>query len=193
MDDTTLGSTPDLTTVYSLALTNVTEFAGVNVQLGQTQRSYLRYLDLAFDRPDDLMELINGGRVRITKFDVTNNNPTSVSLVSSMFSINGNNIRLDFGAQGIGGNRNSNVGDGYYVLEVDTDNDRLFESSADFHRLLGDLTGDGQVNDSDKSQLLRRSGPLAENDVNGDGLLNLSDTSLLTRAFGRKMWWRFLA
>lgn len=191
VDDPTVGSTPDLTAVYSLTLTNLTEFGGLNVQLGQTQRSYLRYLDVVFDRPDDLMNLINGGSVRITKFDISNKNPTSVSLVPSMFGINGNNIRLDFGAQGLGGNRTSNLGDGYYRVEVNVDGDSTFESSAYFHRLLGDITGDGQVDNSDKSQLLRRSGPLAENDVNGDGLLNLSDTSLLTRAFGRKLWWWF--
>ena len=193
VDDSTVGLTPDAQVGHTLELSNVTEFSSLLVQDGQTQRSYLRYLDIVFDQSEGIQAMINSGRFQLTKYDVFGNNPTNVPLTSSMFSLNRNIARLDFGAQGVGGNRNTNVGDGYYQLEVDTNNDLLFESSAAFHRLLGDLTGDGQVDNSDKSQLLRRSGPLAENDVNGDGLLNLSDTSLLSRAFGRRIWLYFVS
>jgi len=187
VDDSTVGLTPDAQVGHTLELSNVTEFSSLLVQDGQTQRSYVRYLDVVFDQSEGVQAMINSGRFKLTKYDFLGNNPTNVPLTSSVFSLNRNIARVDFGAQGVGGNRNTNAGDGHYVLEVDTNNDSLFESSAAFHRLLGDLTGDGQVDNSDKSQMLRRSGPLAENDVNGDGLLNLSDTSLLTRAFGRRI------
>ena len=100
----------------------------------------------------------------------------------------GNNIRFDFGPQGIGGNRNTNAGDGYYELGVDMDGNGSFESKKYFHRLLGDVNGDGVVSSSDKIQVLLASGSSsAESDVNGDGLVNILDTSLVSRAVGRKL------
>ena len=93
------------------------------------------------------------------------------------------------GTQGIGGNRNTNVGDGYYQIAVDMDQNGSFETTKYFHRLLGDITGNGIVDAVDKSNVLAaQGGPYsAENDANGDGFINIVDTTLVTRAFGRKL------
>ena len=54
----------------------------------------------------------------------------------------GNELLLDFGAAGIGGNRNTTAGDGYYQLSIDLDGDGTFETVEHFYRLLGDVNGD---------------------------------------------------
>ena len=172
---------------FTINVTDVTELNGIDMQLGQTQRSLVRYLDVVFDRPDDLMDLINNGRLQLTKRDLNGNSPAVMSF--PMPTVSGNSIRLDFGAQGIGGNRTSNVGDRYYEIAVDMDGDGSFESKKYFHRLLGDVTGNGIVDNADKAQVLAAQGVAysVESDVNGDGVVNVADTLLVTRAVGRKL------
>lgn len=133
------------------------------------------------------MNLINNNnRRQLTRFDLNGLNGTVMGLPTR--TVVGNNIRFEFGAQGIGGNRNTNTGDGYYELGVDMDGNGSFESKKYFHRLLGDVNGDGIVNSTDKAQVLSASGTSnPESDVNGDGLVNISDTSLVSRAVGRKL------
>ncbi len=173
--------------VFTISVTNVTELNGIDVQNGQTQRSYLNALDVVFDQSGGLMDLINNGRLQLTRFDLNGlNGSPPMSLPPR--TVVGNNIRFDFGPQGIGGNRNTNAGDGYYELGVDMDGNGSFESKKYFHRLLGDVNGDGVVSSSDKIQVLLASGSSsAESDVNGDGLVNILDTSLVSRAVGRKL------
>ena len=172
--------------VFTISVTNVTELNGIDVQNGQTQRSYLSALDVVFDQSGGLMDLINNGRLQLTRFDLNGLNGSPMSLPPG--AVVGNNIRFDFGVQGIGGNRNTNAGDGYYELGIDMDGNGSFESKKYFHRLLGDVNGDGVVSSSDKIQVLLASGSSsAESDVNGDGLVNILDTSLVSRAVGRKL------
>ncbi len=102
--------------VFTIQITNVTELGGIDTQLGQTQRSYVRYLDVLFDRPDDIMSMVNNGRFQLTKRDLNGLNPTGVTLSPGLFSAVGNSARLDFGVNGLGGNRNTTAGDGYYEI-----------------------------------------------------------------------------
>jgi len=172
--------------IFTISVTNVTELNGIDVQDGQTQRSFLRTLDVVFDQSSGLMDLINQNRLQLTRFDLNGQNGSLMSLPTR--AVVGNQIRFDFGSQGIGGNRNSNAGDGYYELAVDMDGDGVFESKKYFHRLLGDVNGDGVVSSIDKTQVLSALGTAtAESDVNGDGIVNIFDTSLLSRAVGRKL------
>ena len=172
--------------VFTISVTNVTELSGIDVQNGQTQRSYLRYLDILFDQAKDLMGMISNDRLQLTKRDLNGNNPSVNSMPSRI--VVGNNIKLDFGESGIGGNRNSNIGDGYYELGIDMDGNGSFETKKNFFRLFGDVTGDGKVNSADKIQVLQANGSTsAESDVNGDGLVNVLDTALMSRAIGKKI------
>jgi uncharacterized delta-60 repeat protein/CSLREA domain-containing protein len=188
VDDASAGGAPDASATFTLNLTNVTELNGIDVQKGQSQRSFVRYLDILFDQGgSDLLNLISNNRLQLTRFDLDGNNGTVVPLPTT--TAVGSQIQLDFGAQGIGGNRNTNVGDGYYQIAVDMDQNGSFETVKSFHRLLGDMNGNGIVDAADKTKILLAQGTpySAENDANGDGAVNITDTSLVTRAFGRKL------
>ncbi len=96
-----------------------------------------------------------------------------------------------FGADGVGGNANTTGGDGYYELDV-TVGTTTFEHH--FYRLLGDVTGDGVVNNSDLTDIaseLALSSPTGYTplsaDVNGDGTVTSMDVTLATRAKGHKL------
>ena len=59
-----------------------------------------------------------------------------------------------------------------------------------FHRLLGDVDGDGRVTDLDVGavdHVLMLGVYDPEADVNGDGLINVTDRVRITRAMGRKL------
>ncbi len=174
--------------VFMINVLNVTELGGIDVQLGQSQRSYVRYLDILFDRPDDILDMINNSRFQLTKRDLNGLNPVNVPLTPSMFSQVGNSGRIDFGTNGLGGNRNSNVGDGYYQIGIDMDGNGSFESTRSFYRLLGDVNGDRKVDSTDSSLVTSSFGSTSpERDVNGDGTVNSNDRTLVLRAIGRKL------
>ena len=56
-------------------------------------------------------------------------------------------IELDFGAGGIGGSPNTTAADGYYELDIKLPNGTV--AVHHFYRLLGDVTGDGLVDNND--------------------------------------------
>ncbi len=173
---------------FTINVANVTELGGIDVQLGQTQRSYVRYLDAVFDRSDDLMSMIGSGRFQMTKRDLNGNTPINVPLTPSMFSIVGNSARIDFGSNGLGGNRNTSAGDGYYELAIDMDGNGSYESKKYFYRLLGDVNGDRKVDSVDSSLVTSSFGLTNPNrDVNGDGFVNSNDRTLILRSIGRKL------
>jgi hypothetical protein len=174
--------------VFTVNVLNVTELGGIDVQLGQTQRSYLRYLDVLFDRPDDIMDMISNNRFQLTKRDLNGLNPVNVPLTPSMFSRVGNTGRIDFGANGLGGNRNSTAGDGYYEIGVDMDGNGSYESKKNFYRLLGDVNGDRKVDSADSILVTSAFGTTnPSRDVNGDGTVNSNDRTLVLRSIGRKL------
>lgn len=186
VDDTTLGSTPDASSTFTLNISNVTELTGIDIQKGQSQRSFVRYVDVLFDNNAGLNDLISGNRLKLTRYDLNGLNPAAATLPTPTTS--GSQIQFDFGTQGIGGNRGTNVGDGYYELAVDMDGDGSFESIKHFFRLLGDANGDGMVDVNDKNQVLSMVGSSnVEGDMNGDGIVNATDTTAVTRAVGRKV------
>ena len=187
VDDSTVVGSPDASETFTLTLIDVTEWNAIDVQRGQTQRSYLRYLDLVCDRSADLMDLISHGRLQLTKFDLNGENGVVTGLPVAT-SVSGSRILIDFGINGIGGSRGTNIGDGYYRIGIDMDGNGSFESAKYFHRLLGDVNGDSRVTSTDKMQVLSAAGTTsAESDVNGDGIVNILDTSLVSRAVGRRL------
>jgi hypothetical protein len=170
---------------FVIETTSLTSF---DVQLGQTQRSWIRYLDLLFSRATELDSLILGGRFQLTNRGLNGDLSSPVSLTPAMFSRTNAAVRLDFGTSGLGGNRNTNAGDGYYELAMDLDSDGSFETRKYFYRLLGDVNGDRRVDSTDSSLVLNAfSSRNPEYDVNGDGFVNAVDRTLVLRANLRKL------
>ena len=175
-------ATTTAATVLVPALTTFT------VSKGQVQRSFLRYLDVGTNSSATASALAASGRVRLLKADLNGNGAAVVSL-TGFVSASGSTLAIDFGAAGLGASRNTNLADGYYTLELDLNGDGTFETSRRFYRLLGDVNGDRQVDDSDVS-LVRARMSLSYNsiwDTNGDGTVNASDLLYTTRAKGRKL------
>lgn len=160
----------------------------LDVQNGQTQRSFVRNIDLVFGQEDSLEDLLAAGRVQITKSDLNGNNAVALAASAYTASVDGDRLRLDFGVQGIGGNRNTNAGDGYYRVAIDIDGDGEADVFKHFYRLLGDMNGDRKVDLADRTWVMSGLGTNdPERDVNGDGVVNALDNSFLTRAIGRKL------
>jgi parallel beta-helix repeat protein len=167
---------------------NVNELVSFDVQRGMQQRSYIRYLDMVFESSEGLADLIAEGRLGLTRYSLTGTGGTNVSLAGKATAA-GNRITVDFGAQGIGGNRNSAAGDGYYGLALDADDNGSLETVRNFYRLLGDTNRDRIVNSTDRSNVLANWNRRGSNnaDVNGDGIVNSSDLTLVTSQNGRKI------
>ncbi|MCY2997334.1 MAG: dockerin type I domain-containing protein [Planctomycetota bacterium] len=159
----------------------------LDVSRGQVQRSYVRYLDITTGQNSDASQIVSSSRIRLRKADLNGNGSVNVPL-TGLLSANGANISVDFGAAGIQNSRNTNGGDGYYTLELDLDNDTVFETSLRFYRLLGDVNGDRQVNSADQNAVSAASGTSnPQFDLNGDGIVNSTDVLMVRRAVGRRL------
>jgi hypothetical protein len=168
-----------------VVLKNINKAVAFDVQQGETQRSFVRHVDVLFESADDLDDVVNLalGRMQLQRLALSGAGPAALVDLSGVVSNAGNEVRLDFGAQGIGGNRNSAVGDGYYQLSFDLDGDGEFETVKHFYRLLGDVNGDRQVSSLDASLILAAfGGSNPERDANGDGIVNALDRTLAIRS-----------
>jgi hypothetical protein len=99
-------------------------------------------------------------------------------------------VKLDFGVEGIGGNRKSSMGDGVYRLRVDLDGDGTTEITGTFFRLFGDVDGNGLVNVADIAQVTAGLGTTGLNvatDVNGDGVIDTLDLTSVKSRTGAKV------
>ncbi|MCA9050585.1 MAG: hypothetical protein KDA89_17730, partial [Planctomycetaceae bacterium] len=156
------------------------EANGIDVQNGETQRSYVRYVDVLFNDVTGLQNLIDNDRIQIERFDLDDNTPDSGTgslIAPTSADINGNTIRLDFGTDGIGGL--GRAGNGFYRIAVDLDGDGLFDDARfEFFRLYGDSNGDGAVTTADRT---------ATEDLNGDGRVNSRDRVVYRNERGRKL------
>jgi hypothetical protein len=173
----------------TIQLANVNELVSFDVQRGTVQRSYIRYVDMIFESAAGLTQLVSEGRFRLTRFGLGGNNPVNVSL-SGKLKVVGNRVTIDFGAGGIGGNRNSSTGNGYYRVSVDADRDGSRETQRSFYRLLGDTNGDRTVNNTDVSNVqaaLGRRGTNLNQDVNGDAVVNTTDRDLARGQRGKTL------
>jgi hypothetical protein len=168
---------------------NVNELVSFDVQHGAAQRSYIRYIDLLFESSTGLSQLISEGRFHLTRFTLGGINPVNVSLAGKL-RFSGNRVTVDFGTNGIGGNRNGATGNGYYNLTVDTDRNGTYETQRHFYRLLGDANGDRVVNATDQSIVQAAQGKTGANlnaDVNGDGVVNSTDRDLVKKQLGVRL------
>ncbi len=164
-----------------------TQLVSYSIQNGQTQRSFIRYLDVYFTDTAGLSRFLNGQGIQLLRYDINGLNPTIVPL-TGLIKLNGTHMTIDFGANGIGGNRLTNVGDGTYVLSFDLAGTGVFGAPIQFTRLLGDVTGDGSVdaNDITAYQADLKNGDV-NGDINGDAVVNSADLLLIRNAQGRKI------
>ncbi len=174
------------------------EVVSFDVQRGAQQRSYIRYLDITFNTATGLQEIVDSltdtdpsnDRIQLTQFDLNGLGGISQTLSASMVQIIGQTIEIDFGTGGIGGNPNSNVGDGYYGLMLDLDENLTPDIDLNFYRLFGDTNGDRTVNSVDLNNInaaYGQSGPALDADINGDGYINILDRLFTFQALGRSI------
>lgn len=154
------------------------EARGIDVQLGQQQRSYVRYVDVLFAGSDNLMDLFNEGRISVERFSPNATSAavgTGQSITGFGATSRGNSLQLDFGANGIGGRRQA--GDGLYRISLDLDGDGdTDDAHFEFFRLWGDANGDGRVTRNDSRRIFE--------DLNGDGRVDSRDRRDARRRVG---------
>lgn len=164
--------------------------AGFDVQKGMLQRSFVRYLDVTFNTPAGVADLLLPGRTRLRKFNLDGTGSGAAVSLTGVVTQTGSTLAFDFGPTGLGGNPNTNAADGWYWLEFDLDGNGSFEVVRKFYRLHGDVDGDREVTAADRTAVtnsLGRQGLWLEEDVNGDGVVNAQDRTLAGRAIGRKL------
>jgi len=191
VDDTTVGGTPDASVNYTL---NLQGLDATVVQNGLASRSYVRYVTLAFGTSQGLAEAVSSigtatPRMSLTFAGTTGTQSLARSL-TSLVTVVGSEVRIDFGVNGVGGDRNSSLGDGVYRLRLDLDGDGTVDVNAKFFRLFGDVDGNGVVNDTDIGLVQTaqdQSGGNLAPDLNGDGLVNLTDLNNVKRRKGAKV------
>jgi hypothetical protein len=178
---------------------------GLSVQRGSAGRSFIRYVDIGFNANDNLSggalsQLVgsintSSPQILLYKYDLngTAASKTPVSLQApTLVNVIDRAIEIDFGAKGLGGVPGSAAADGYYELDVTLPNGQT--DVRHFYRLLGDVTGDGVVDNSDLAAVAAAitqttpPGALTLNaDVNGDGTVNSIDSALVVRAKGHRL------
>ena len=151
---------------------------GFGVNDERENRSAVKTVDLAFNDIDFIGDLLNSlgdgdvetDRVRIERLDLAGNAIGAgefLSLPAAAFVQNGLKLSIGFGAAGLQQN-------GVYAVRVDMDGNLSngFEEARRFHRLLGDVNGDGKVDRTDLAKTraaYRRPGRYSDADVDGDG------------------------
>jgi hypothetical protein len=178
-------------TFAAQAATNVTGFI---VQNGAVERSSIRYLDVQFNQSQAaLTALLDMCQIELELVQhqldgvARSTDPTMVIPTSSLIVLD-HAIEIDFGPGGIGGNPTSISGDGYYELDVLLPGGQ--ETTLHFYRLLGDVNGDGTVDNNDITIItaaLGESGTGLDADVDGSGSVNSSDRILAMRSRGRAL------
>jgi hypothetical protein len=172
----------------TIAVGDVREPGAIDVQRGQAQRSYVRYLDLTMDNAANAAALLAANRVKLVKRDLNGNNPLPAAI--GTLSVSGAILTIDFGAGGLGGNRSTNAADGYYTLELDLDGNGTTDATRSFYRLFGDTNGNRKFEQADIdaiSAAINNSLYVVNLDVNGDGVVNTTDKLLVSRSPVRQL------
>jgi hypothetical protein len=123
-------ATANLTLSESFAQPAAVQVTGLTVQHGAAERSYVRYLDIAFNESDsqshgELTQIANSvGKatpaIQLYKYDLNGdqqgNHSSQYAVPLNGVSVNviDHAIEIDFGSGGLGGNPNSTSADGYY-------------------------------------------------------------------------------
>lgn len=190
----------DVVVTHTFAAPAQLTATGIDVQLGATERSFVQYVDVLFSDAAELAAWLNAGgasKVQVEKFAIDANDvvPGTGAIVGgySMAAV-GNHLRINFDANGLGGSRTTNAGDGFYRVRLDQNGNSSFADGSDaefeFFRLFGDASGNGVVDSADTAivnGMLGRTGPNLDGDITGDGVVNVLDKALVARQQGRKL------
>ncbi len=177
---------------------------GLVVENGAVERSYVRYLEVEFNESNlqsqgDLAQITNSigsssPEIVLYKYDLNGDASSkgAVSLAGVNVHVLDHAIELDFGSAGLGSSPNTTAADGYYEVDIKLPSGTT--AVHHFYRLLGDVTGDGDVSDNDLNEIaaeINLSSPSGmtplDADVNGDGTVSALDLTLATRSKGRKL------
>ncbi|WP_145034751.1 hypothetical protein [Caulifigura coniformis] len=160
------------------------------VQSGQTQRSFINRLEVTIAGSFDLADILSNNRIRLRRFDLEGTPLSAVTLADyGQVTRVGNRLIFDFGEKGIGGNRFSTAGDGYYELRFDFNEDGVYDTPQRFYRLMGDVNGDRVVTSQDsflvQSNIGQPYNPLY--DMDGNGLVDTRDRIVVLRSMNRRL------
>ena len=198
-------ATPNLTLSETFAQPAALVVTGLTVEHGAVERSYVRYLDIAFNESDGqsggvLSQIVASAtstspEIQLFKYDLAGDasSKVAVPLTSpTILDVVDHAIEIDFGSGGIGGNSSSTAGDGYYELDIRLPNGQT--SVHHFYRMLGDVSGDGVVDQDDLNEIAAEIGESApagwtplNADVTGGGTVSALDLTLATRSKGHKL------
>ena len=219
-------STPDAT-FADVAYTPALAVQDLVVQSGIAERSFIRTLDVRFNQaetlpgsvlqalatglaggtPDSFVELLwYGEHLTAQSQPVAGVNLFDAG-TSAVATLDGRDLKIDFGASGItgllassgvSGGPTRSFGDGWYALGIDPTGDPSHGQVfwLPFFRLLGDTDGDGAVTgpysaaNTDAAIVYHAegtAGPLLDADVNGDGTVNTRDLIATAGARGRSV------
>jgi hypothetical protein len=158
---------------------------GIDVQQNALQRSYIRYLDVLFSKEDGLDSLLQLNPIKIERFALdAAAAPINTGTEVTGYSISkmGNKARIDWGINGITGNRNTNALDGFYRVLIDGNSNGNYNDAVDsifeFARIFGDATGDETIDAADIALInsqIGRSGSNLNGDIDGSLAVNAVD------------------
>ena len=185
------------TTLLTVNAATALQITNFNVQQGAIERSFIRTVDLSFNLsngPSDLIASLSNpdpskARVRLIGRGLDGSANVAIPIATKLKAID-KVLEFDFGPNGITGDSTSIVGDGYYEVQMDLDNNGTFETTKRFYRLLGDVNADQTVDDTDViiiTAALGNSGTNLDADVTGDGVVSAFDRTLARRARGRSL------
>ncbi len=197
-------TSPNLTLTETFATPVQLQTTALVVEDGAVERSYIRYLQFDFNESDsqsggELTQIVNSLKtsspeIQLYQYDLNDDasSKTAVSLSGVTVDVIDHAIELDFGANGLGGSPTTTTADGYYEIDIKLPTGTT--AMHNFYRLLGDVTGDGTVDENDVNEIaaeITLSNPTGfaplGTDVTGEGTISALDQTLATRAKGHSL------
>ena len=181
------------------------QVTGFTVEHDSPSRSFVRYLDIAFNESDSqssgaLTSIVNSigtssPEILIYKYDLNGDasSKTAVPLSSpTVLDVVDHAIEIDFGKGGIGGSANTTAADGYYEVDIKLPDGQV--AVHHFYRLLGDVDGDGIVDQNDLNEIaadINETSPIGwtplSADVTGSGSVTTVELTIATRSKNHKL------